>query len=104
MGINVSHGANQYGEERRSATTIANLGKQLAHVLPSGDWRTIAFLFDGKVRCPLAVPPRKALKIAGVLQRAAVNPLMPRDWAEDAQAFATAARRAATARQPWEWS
>lgn len=104
MGINVSHGSNRWGEERRSATSIANLGKHLAHVLPARDWRNVAFLFDGQVRCPVAVPPSQSLKVAGVLQRAATDPLMPRDWAEDAQAFATAARRASQARQPWEWS
>ncbi|WP_445520459.1 DUF7739 domain-containing protein [Streptomyces sp. NEAU-174] len=104
MGWNISHGTDSNGEVRRSYTTMHNLGQQLAHVLSARDWRTIAFLFDGNACDVVIVAPRKAGKIAVVLSRAAQHRLMPSDWAKDAQALADSAQRAATARQPWEWS
>ncbi|MFF6847118.1 MULTISPECIES: hypothetical protein [Streptomyces] len=105
MPVTISHGTNKYGEEAFSATTIANLGQHLAHVLSSRDWRTVAFLFNGQLRGPVTVPPRKAGQVSAALGRAVGHPLMPRGvWTEYAQAFADAAQRAATARQPWEWS
>lgn len=103
MGINVSHGANAYGEERRSATTIGNLGQQLCNVLSGRDWAKVAHLFDGHVRTPVTVQPTHAREIAAILHRAATHRLMPRDWASDAAAFANAAGRAASARQLWTW-
>ena len=104
MGINVSHGANAYGEERRPATTIANLGQQLCNVLPGRDWAKVAHLFDGHVRTPVTVQPRQAREIANILRHAANHRLMPRGWARDAAAFANAAGRAADAREPWTWN
>ncbi|WP_329623398.1 hypothetical protein OG357_25705 [Streptomyces sp. NBC_01255] len=103
MGINVSHGSNQWGEERRSATSVANLGKHLAHVLTSRDWDVVADLFDGTFRDEEYVPPAEARQIAAVLYKAADHRLMPSDWGSDARLFADAAARAATAGQSWHW-
>lgn len=103
MGINISHGSNGQGEERRSATTIGNLGKHLANVLPASDWRQIADLFDGRFRGPVSVPPQRAGQVASILGRAAGHRLMPGDWASDARLIGEAAQRAHHARQPWTW-
>jgi hypothetical protein len=103
MGINISHGSNQWGEERHSATTIANLGKHLANVLPSGDWRQIANLFNGRFRGPEEVSPQRAGQVASILGRAARHRLMPSDWASDARLIGEAAGRAHRAREPWTW-
>ncbi|MEU7240308.1 DUF7739 domain-containing protein [Streptomyces sparsogenes] len=103
MPVRISHGSDDRGEECRSANSIALLGQHLAHVLPSSDWRTIAFLFNGNLRDVAVVMPRKAGKIAAVLRRGAQHRLMPPDWAKDAQALADAAGRAAAARELWEW-
>lgn len=104
MPVTISHGSNQYGEESLSANAIANLGTHLAHVLTGSDWRGIAFLFGGNHRDCVIVSHRKAGKIAAILGRAAQHRLMPPDSAKDARALSTAAQRAASARQPWEWS
>jgi hypothetical protein len=104
MGINISHGSNRYGEERRSAATIANLGKHLAHVLPGRHWRTVSTLFDGSFSDTAFVSPGRAGQIASVLRRAAADPKMPREWAAEAALFADAAGRAAAAGEPWMWS
>lgn len=104
MGINISHGSNPYGEERRSATTIANLGKHLANVLPSGDWRQIADLFYGRFRGSASILPQRAGQVASILGRAAGHRLMPGEWADDARLIGEAAGRAHRARQPWTWS
>ncbi|MEU6170171.1 DUF7739 domain-containing protein [Streptomyces tanashiensis] len=103
MGINVSHGSNQWGEERRSATSVANLGKHLAHVLTSRDWDVVADLFDGTFADQEDIPPAEARRIAAVLYKAADHRLMPSDWGSDARLFADAANRAATAGQNWRW-
>ncbi|MGW7469543.1 DUF7739 domain-containing protein [Streptomyces xantholiticus] len=104
MGINVSHGSDLYGEERRSATTIHNLGKHLANVLPSGDWAAIRDLFDGSVSTPVTIEPGRARVIAAILRRGAAEWRMPRDWEQEAGLFADAADRAADAGQPWTWT
>jgi hypothetical protein len=104
MGINISHGSNRQGQERRSATTIANLGKHLANVLPASDWRQIADLFNGRFRGPAEVPPQRAGQVARILGQAAKHRLMPREWASDARLIGEAASRAHHARQPWTWN
>lgn len=104
MGINVSHGSDLYGEERRSATTVGNLGKHLAHVLPGADWRQVAYLFDGSFRDVAEVEPGEARQVAVILRRAADDWLMPRPWEKEARLFADAADRAADAGEPWVWS
>lgn len=77
MGNNVSHGSDLYGQERRSATTIHNLGKHLAHVLPASGWAAIRDLFDGSVRTPVSIEPTRARVIAAVLRRGAAEWRMP---------------------------
>jgi hypothetical protein len=104
MGINVSHGSDLYGEERRSATTIHNLGKHLCNVLPSGEWTAIRHLFDGSVRTPLSVVPDEARVIAAILRCGAAEWRMPRDWEKEANLFADAADRAAAANELWTWT
>lgn len=103
MGIAVSHGSNRNGEESRSALTVANLGKQLAHVLPSRDWRVLAPFFDGRFADQAHIPPATARAMAQALRKASDHKLMPPDWASDARLFANAADRAATAGEPWHW-
>ncbi len=103
MGINVSHGSNQRGEERRSALTIANLGKHLAHVLPSRDWAVLAPYFDGRFSGEAHIPPATAREMAQALNQAVGHRLMPAEWAAEARLFANAAHRAATAGQSWHW-
>lgn len=104
MGINVSHGSNPWGEERRSALTIENLGHQLAHVLPARDWNQVRHLFDGHFCGELAIDPATAGRIADILRAAAEHHLMPREWAREADKFANAARRASRAGETWNWS
>lgn len=103
MGINVSHGSNSNGEERRSCLSVNQLGEQLAHVLPAGDWNLLAPLFGPGFRDPVTVPPTKARKLAKILSRAAGHRLMPKEWADEARLFAAAAGRAADAGQGWKW-
>lgn len=104
MGWNISHGTNQYGEMRRSCTTMDNLGKQLSHVLPARTWRTLKPLFARRSGDPFTVSPRDAGRMADALRAAARNQLLPTDWSLTAVELAEAAARAAAARQPWEWS
>lgn len=103
MGWNISHGANQNGEVRRSYTTMDNLGQQLAHVLSARDWRTLKPLFRRRSGDPFTVSPRDAGRMARVLRTAARNRLLPTDWSLTAIELADAADSAASARQPWEW-
>lgn len=100
MGIRISHSTGQI----RSATTIGNLGEQLAHVLPASDWRQISYLFGGGFADVTEVPPRQAGQIADILRKAARHRLMPGDWADLATVFADAAQRASRSGQPWTWS
>jgi hypothetical protein len=103
MGWTISHAP--YGETiRRSALSIGNLGRELAHVMPSRDWRTVAFLFTPKSGDPFDVAPADAGRIANALNLAAVHPLMPADWGELARQIAAAADTAAKNREPWHWS
>ncbi|AVZ74018.1 hypothetical protein SLUN_19475 [Streptomyces lunaelactis] len=104
MGINVSHGEDFFGEERRSATTIANLGAYLRSVLTGDDWSRIQFLFDGAFADEIAVEPARAREIGNILHSAANHPRMKRQWAAEAAVFARAANRAADAGESWTWS
>lgn len=99
MGISISHGV----QNTRSATTIANLGKHLAHALTSSDWREVSPLFDGSVRTPLTVRPADAGRIGDILNSAAARRAMDPEWGELASEFGNAAARAARAGQNWEW-
>ena len=99
MGISISHGA----KAPRSALTIANLGQQLAHVLPASQWREISDLFDGAFADTASIPPREAGRIGDILHTAARHRLMPADWGQLATDIGDAAQRAARARQNWEW-
>ncbi|WP_262062633.1 hypothetical protein [Streptomyces sp. STR69] len=103
MGWNISHGTNPNGEVRRSYTSVDNLAKQLAHVLPAADWRSIAYVFNRPSGDPFTVLPHEADRIANILMRAAHAPLTPRNWQGEAEAFAMAAATAADADEPWIW-
>jgi hypothetical protein len=104
MGINISHGSNQWGQERLSYTSHANLGRQLAHVLSSKDWREIRDLFSGRLPDDLLISPDRAGRIATVFARAASHPKMPADWAETVRRWSVAGSRASAAGEPWSWS
>lgn len=103
MGWDVSHGTDQNGQMRRSYTSMSNLGRQLAHVLPGRDWRKVRHLFDRRSGDPFTVPAKEAGQIAQILRTAASHPRMPADWASDANLLADTAHRAAAAGQNWEW-
>ena len=103
MGWNVSHGTNANGEFRRSYTSMSNLAQQLAHVLSTSDWRSIAYLFNRPSGDPFTVAPAEASRVADVLRTAAVHRLMPGDWGATADELADAADRAAYAGEPWTW-
>lgn len=101
MGWSTSHDT-----ANRSADAIQEVGQQVAHVVTAKDWRTVQPLFHLANRAdgPFTVPAREAGRMALVLGKAAAHSLMPAAWAGDVAALAKAAQRAATARQPWEWS
>ncbi|MGQ4343566.1 DUF7739 domain-containing protein [Streptomyces sp. SAS_275] len=99
MGISISHGV----QNTRSATTIANLGKHLAHALSSSDWREVSPLFDGTVRTPVTVLPADAGHIGAILNSAASRRAMDPEWGQLAAEFGNAAMRAARAGQNCEW-
>lgn len=103
MGWNISHGTDQYGQMRRSYTSMLNLGKQIAHVLPGRDWRKVKHLFDRRSGDPFTVPAAEAGRIAEILRKAANHQRMPADWASDTTILADAASNAATTGQNWEW-
>ncbi|MFE4857349.1 hypothetical protein [Streptomyces sp. NPDC056670] len=100
MGFNVSHGT----KGPQSATTISNLGQQLAHVLSAREWREIADLFDARFADIASIPPREAGRIGELLHKAARHRLMGAEWASLAVELGDAAQRAARAGQNWEWS
>ena len=100
MGISISHGV----PSTRSATTIANLGKHLAHALTGTEWREVAYLFDGRLYTPIHTPPAQAGRVAGLLFKAAASRAMDREWAQLANLLAGSARRAHSAGQNWEWT
>lgn len=100
MGISISHGV----PSTRSALTIENLGKHLAHTLSSSEWREIAHLFDGRLYTPVYTPPRQAGRVAELLFKAARSRTMDREWAQLANLIAASAQRASTASQNWEWT
>lgn len=103
MGWTISHADNRAVEMRRSYTTMANLGQQLAHVLSARDWRTLKPLFARRSGDPFTISPRDAGRMAGVLHSAARSQLLPADWSLTAVELADSAQSAAAARQPWEW-
>ncbi|MFB6955370.1 hypothetical protein ACFCXP_37635 [Streptomyces niveus] len=100
MGIDISHGV----RGSRSATTIANLGSQLAHVLPSREWNTLRPYFGGRVRCPVSIPPIEARTIGQLLLLAGRDPRMPGEWQKLALILCDSAHRAYNAGENWEWS
>lgn len=100
MGISISHGV----PSTRSALTIENLGKQLAHTLSSSEWREVAYLFDGRLHTPLHTPPQQAGRIADLLFKAARSRAMDSEWGQLANLLAASAQRAANASQNWEWN
>lgn len=99
MGISISHGA----PATRSALTISNLGQHLANTLSGREWREIADLFGGSFSDVASIPPRRASRIGDLLHKAAKHRLMPADWGDFAIEIGDAAKRAARARQNWEW-
>ncbi|MDT0608850.1 DUF7739 domain-containing protein [Streptomyces lancefieldiae] len=99
VGISISHGV----PSTRSALTIANLGKHLAHVLSGSEWREVAHLFDGRLYTPVYTPPQQAGRIAALLRKAAASRAMGPEWAQLAHLLGGAADRAARAGQDWVW-
>lgn len=102
MGWTISHGTATH--IRRSYTSIAQLGDQLAHVLPGRDWRVLAPRFARRSEAWITVSHRDAGGMARALRAAADHRKMPADWARLARELADAAQKAANARQAWEWS
>lgn len=103
MGWNISHGSDPNGQERRSATTISNLGQHLENCLSGTSWRRIRYLFGRTTGDPIRVHPSEARKIATILDVAASNPRMPAEWADLARLLADSADRAHQAGETWEW-
>lgn len=99
MGISISHGV----PSTRSALTIENLGKHLAHVLTGSEWREVASLFGGPLYTPIHTPPAQAGRVATLLTKAARSRAMDAEWAQLAQLLAGAADRAARAGEQWVW-
>ena len=112
MGWTISHGNSTRGTNYRSAGAMHDVGQQVAHIVTGKEWRTVEKLFKAQhADGPFSIPPREAGKMAAVLRKAAAHPLMPRSFVGDSlvsadavRELADAAQRAATARQPWEWS
>ncbi len=100
MGISISHGV----PSTRSALTIYNLGQHLAHTLTATEWREISDLFDGRFADTAHIPPHEAGRIGDLLHKAARHRAMPTNWGDLAILLGDAARRAARARQNWEWT
>jgi hypothetical protein len=100
LGISISHGV----PSTRSALTIENLGKHLAHALTSSEWRELAYLFDGHLHTPVYTPPAEAGRIGDLLAKAATSRRMDSDWGQLANFLASSARRAANAGEQWEWT
>lgn len=104
MGLNISHGSNQWGQERISYTGHHNLGQQLAYVLSSSDWRQISHLFSGRLPDDYLINPADAGVIADIFAKAARHPKMPRDLGAPVRRWATAGYRAFQAGEPWSWT
>ena len=106
MGWSISHGNSPRGTNYRSAGAMVEVGQQVAYLVTGAEWRTVKKLFklansgDG----PFSIPPREAGEMAAVLRKAASHQMMPRSFVAGVREVADAAQRAATARQPWEWS
>ncbi|MFE2045934.1 hypothetical protein ACFXAZ_34445 [Streptomyces sp. NPDC059477] len=98
MGWNISP-----GQFRRSYTTMHTLGQHLAHVLPAGDWQSIAHLFGTGSGNPFTISPAQAARAARILRTGADHRLMPLDWATTARELAATAEQAASTGRPWEW-
>lgn len=99
MGISISHGV----PSTRSAATIENLGKQLAHALTSREWREISSLFDGRLYTPIHTPPAEAARIGDLLLKAANSRVMDPEWVQLATLIGGAAHRAARSGEAWIW-
>jgi hypothetical protein len=99
MGISISHGV----PSTRSALTIENLGKHLAHTLTSSEWREVANLFGGPLYTPIHTPPAQAGRIGALLIKAANSRAMDREWAQLATLLGGSAQRAARAGENWVW-
>jgi hypothetical protein len=104
MGVSISHSSNQWGRQELSYSSLAEMGQQLAHVLPSSDWRKIKFLFAGHVDDIGLIGPERASQIGDVLAKAGCSRRMPDDWAATVMAIAAAAYRASESGEPWVWS
>lgn len=106
MGWSISHGNSPRGTNYRSAGAMVEVGQQVAHLVTGAEWRTVKKLFklansgDG----PFAISHRDAGRMAAVLHKAAGHPKMPVSFQGPIREVADAAQRAASARQPWEWS
>lgn len=98
MGWNVEH------DTSRSATNVHRLGRQLAHVTPSRDWRVVRSLFNRRSGDPFTVSPKDAGRMASVLRAAASHPKMSANWAQETLKLANAADTAARTNKPWNWN
>ncbi|WP_030303465.1 hypothetical protein [Streptomyces katrae] len=104
MGVNISHGSNQFGQERLSYTSVAAMGQQIAYVLSGRDWRKVRHLFSGRLPDDLLISPDKAGEIADVFAKAAQHSKMPREWGDTIRRWAAAGYRAHSSGEPWSWS
>lgn len=104
MGWNISHGTNQYGQVRRSYTSMSNLAQHLAHVLSAREWASISYLFNRGSGDPFNVPTAEASRVGNLLHKAAKHRSMNSEWGQLATELGDAAHRAARAGQNWEWS
>jgi hypothetical protein len=101
MAILISHTPDG---DTRSALTLTNLGKHLAHVLTAAEWAELVHLFGPALNPPHALTPTTARRIGNLLHQAAGHRLMPHDWGTLAQTLGDAAERAARTGEQWTWS
>jgi hypothetical protein len=105
MGWTISHAP--YDETiTRSASALHELGRHVAHVLPSRHWKVLRPLFDRAEESgdPFTVDFEQAGPIADALRLAACSARMPDDARRLAHALADAGDTAAKQREPWSWS
>lgn len=95
-----------YGGGTRSALQMAQLGQQMAHVLPARQWRTVRVLFDAVEHAdgPFVFDASVAYRYAEMFRAAAAHPKMPAEWGRFALDIADHASAAIRSGQPWRWS
>ncbi|NXY98802.1 hypothetical protein HYE82_31370 [Streptomyces sp. BR123] len=103
MGVNISHGSNQWGQERLSYTSVEEMGEQVRRAVSRWDWHKVSHLFDERRPDILYIDPKQVGEIADILAKAAKHRKMPPGWADTVRRWAAAGYRAWQAGEPWSW-